>query len=72
MTFFASPCRPISKITVSYLQENLLKLIKGKLNINKNGILKIVRNQNVNKAQGHDNISITMLNICDSVLAEPL
>ena len=35
-------------------------------------ILKIIRNLNVNKAHGHDNISIRMLKICDSVLVEPL
>ena len=35
-------------------------------------ILKIIRNLNVNKAHSHDNISIQMLKICDSVLVEPL
>ena len=35
-------------------------------------VLKIIRNLNVNKAHVHDNISIRMLKICDSVLAEPL
>ena len=32
----------------------------------------MVRNLNVNKAHGHDNISMRMLKICDSVLVEPL
>ena len=30
------------------------------------------KNFNINKAHGHDNISIRMLKICDSVLVEPL
>ena len=35
-------------------------------------ILKIIRNLNVNKVHFHDNNSIQMLKLCDSVLAEPL
>ena len=31
-----------------------------------------MRNLNINKAHGHDNISIRMLKICDFVLVEPL
>ena len=31
-----------------------------------------MRNLNVNKAHGHDNISIQMLKICDSEVVEPL
>ena len=32
----------------------------------------MVRNLNVNKARGHDNISMRMLKICNSVLVELL
>ena len=32
----------------------------------------MIRNLNVNKAHGHDDISIRMLKICDSVVTEPL
>ena len=42
------------------------------LNINKDDILKIIRNLNVNKVHGHDEISIRMMKICDSVITEPL
>ena len=43
------------------------------INFEKEGdILKIIRNLNVNKAHFHNNISIQMLKLCDSVLAEPL
>ena len=40
--------------------------------IKKNYFLKIIRNLNVNKAHSHDDISIKMLKICDSMLTEPL
>ena len=43
-----------------------------KLNIKEDDILKIIRKLNVNKAHGHDDISIRMLKNCDSVLTEPL
>ena len=42
------------------------------INFEKEDILKIIRNLNINKAHVHDNISIQMLKICDSVLVEPL
>ena len=41
------------------------------IKFNKDDFLKI-RNLNVNKAHGHDDISIRMLKICDSVVTEPL
>ena len=64
-----------SVITVPYLQENLLILTDKrlyKLNIKKDDILKIIRDLNVNKAHGYDDIYIAMLKICDSVLSEPI
>ena len=49
MIFFL-PNAHQSVITVSDIHENLLRLIKRyKLNINKDDILKIVRNRNINK-----------------------
>ena len=42
------------------------------IKFNKDDILKIFRNLNVNKAHGHDNISIWMLKICYSVVTELL
>ena len=35
-------------------------------------IMKIIRALNINKAHGHDGISIKMIKICDSALAKPL
>ena len=40
--------------------------------LRKDDILKIIRKLNVSKAHGHDDISIRMLKICDSVITEPL
>ena len=54
--FFASQCTPISNS--SYPQENLLKHKRLlTLNFKKDDILKIIRNLNVNKVHGHDDIN---------------
>ena len=71
--FFATQCTPLSNNNVlpsaiSFKTQSRLSSI----NFEKEDILKIIRNLNVNKAHGHDNISIRMLKICDSVLVEPL
>ena len=42
------------------------------ISFEKEHILKIIRNFNVNKAHGHDDISIQMLKIYNSELVEPL
>ena len=70
--FFASQCTPISNSILP--SRNIFKTNKRlfALNIKKVDILKIIRKLNVNKAIGHDDISIRMLKICDSVLTEPL
>ena len=71
--FYASQCTPINNSSKlpsrrSFKTNNRLLT----LNINKGDILKIIRNLNANKAHGHDEISIRMLKICDSVITEPL
>ena len=71
--FFATQCTPLPSSSVlpsaiSFKTQSRLSSI----NFEKEDILKIIRNLNVNKAHGHDNISIRMLKICDSVLVEPL
>ena len=71
--FFASQCTPISNNSALPSKKSF-KTNKRlyKLNIKEDDILKIIRKLNVNKAHGHDDISIKMLKICDSVLTEPL
>ena len=70
--FFATQCTPLSNNSV--LPPAISFKIQSRLSsINfEKDILKIIRNLNVNKTYGHDNISIRMLKICDSVLVEPL
>ena len=71
--FFSSQCTPLSNDSVLpsckyFLTDERLITI----DFDKNDILKIMRNLNVNKSHGHDDISIRMLKICDSVVTEPL
>ena len=71
--FFSSQCTPLSNNSVlpsnkHFLTDKRLTTI----DFNKTDIIKIIRNLNVNKAHGHDNISIRMLKICDSAVTEPL
>ena len=42
------------------------------LNITEDNILKIVRAYNINKAYGHNEISIRMVKICGEALVKPL
>ena len=42
------------------------------LDFNENELLKIIRALNINKAHGHDDISIRMIRICDKSLIKPL
>ena len=71
--FFASKCtltKNDSSLPSSfefYFQSRL-----SSLNIIEVNILKIVRALNINKAHGHDEISVRMIKICDEVLAKPL
>ena len=42
------------------------------MNIIEDNILKIMRALNINKAYGHDKISVIMIKICDEALVTPL
>ena len=42
------------------------------MNIIEDNILKIMRALNINKAHGHDEISVRMIKICDEALVKPL
>ena len=70
---FATQCTPLTNSSVlpsvmSFKTHSRLNSIS----FEKEDILKIIRNLNVNKAHGHDDISIQMLKICDSQVVEPL
>ena len=42
------------------------------LDFNEGKIVKIIRALNINKAHGHDGISIRMIEICDESILKPL
>ena len=71
--FFSSQCSSISNNSVlpsskCFITDKRLTTI----NFNKDDILKIIRNLNVDKSHGHDDISIRMLKICDLMVTQPL
>ena len=71
--FFATQCTPLTNSSV--LPSKISFKIHLRLNsfsFEKEDILKIIRNLNVNKAHGHDDISIRMFKMCNSEVVEPL
>ena len=69
---FASQCTPLdnsSKIpkNQTYITNTRLSSIKFE-----NKDINIIRSLSVGKSNGHDNIFISMLKICDSAIVEPL
>ena len=71
--FFASKCTPITNDSSlpSLLNLNLTSNLSV-INFTYNDILKIIRPLNINKAHGHDDISIRMITISDKAKLEPL
>ena len=53
---------------ITYNSAARLTLIK----FDNNHILKIIKDLNVNKAHGHDGISVKMIKMCDESLVQPL
>ena len=58
-------CKLTDKIT--YNSAARLTSIK----FDSNDILKIIRSLNINKAHGHDDISVRMIKMCDGSLVQP-
>ena len=72
-TFFAEQCTPMNNSNV--LPVNQMFLTQSRLNFinfNEDEILKVIRALNIQKAHGHDDISIRMIKICDKSLLKPL
>ena len=72
-SFFASHCTPLntnSKVPGSqtYIPDSKL----SSLQFEDNDIIKIIRPLDINKAHGHDDISISMLKICNLAIIKPL
>ena len=71
--FFADQCTPLKNN--SSLPVNQIFLTQSRLtslDFNDDELLKIIRALNINKAHGHDDISIRMIKICDKSLIKPL
>ena len=72
-SFFPNQCSliPNNRILPSELKlltEHTLTLC----HFSESDILQIINNQNLNKAHGHDMISIRMLKLCDEAICRPL
>ena len=71
--FFASKCTPMkndSSLPSSFEFYSQSKF--SSLNIIEDNILKIGRAPNIDKAHGHNEISVSMIKICDEALVKPL
>ena len=71
--FVADQCAPLKNN--SMLPTNQLFMTQAmlrSLDFNEGDILKIIRALNINKAHGHDSISIRMIKTCDESLLKPL
>ena len=71
--FYAEQCTPLKNNSMLPTNQIFLTQARqGSLDFNEGEILKIIRNLNINKAHGHDEISIRMIKICDKSLLKPL
>ena len=70
--FFSLQCSPVVNSSVlpdkSYLTASSLESIT----ISGSDILKTIRSLDINKAHGHDDISVRMMKICNDAIVEPL
>ena len=71
--FFTSKCTPLFNNNV--LPDSLDYISPARLpsiNFNNEDMLKIIKSLNVNKAHGHNNISIRMEKLCNQTIVKPL
>ena len=71
--FFANQFQPLN--SASDLPTNQIFLTQSRLrssDFNKGELIQVIRALNINKAHGHENISIRMIKICDKLLLKPL
>ena len=71
--YFSSQCNPLPND--SKLPENQTYITETKLssfNIEDEDIYKIIKTLDINKAHGHDEVSIRMLKLCDKSIVKPL
>ena len=71
--FFADQCQPLNNaIDLPTNQIFLTQSRLGSLDFNEGERLQIIRALNINKAHGHDDISVRMIKVCDRLLLKPL
>ena len=71
-SYFASQCTPVTnKSQLPFLEFKTGKRIE-KITFNDGDIYLIIKNLNVDKAYGWDNISIRMIKLCGKSIARPL
>ena len=71
--FFAEQCTPLKNDSALPKSQTFLTQSRlCSLDIKEDEILKIILALNINKARGHDDISIKMIKICDKSLVKPL
>ena len=70
---FAEQCAPMKNSSVLRISHRFLTQSRlTSLDFNEEEILKIIRALSIDKAHGHDDISIRMIKICDKSLLKPL
>ena len=70
---FATQCTPLTNSSVLPSVMSFKTHSRwNSISFEKEDILKVIRNLNVNKAHGYDDISIQILKVCDSEVVEPL
>ena len=65
-------CSPVVNGSVLPDKSNLTASSLDSITISGGDILKTIRSLDINKANGHDDISIRMRKICDNAIVEPL
>ena len=72
-SFFASKCMPI--VNDSILTSTIMCRTENRfltISFKEEDVLKIIKSLNINKAHGHDDISIRLLQICGAEVVKPL
>ena len=72
MSFFSLQCSPVVNGSVRPDKSNLTASSLDSITISGSDILKTIRSLDINKALGHDDISVRVLKICDDAIVEPL
>ena len=72
-SFFASKCTPlINNSVLSNSLQSVSATMLSSFSFNEEVILKIINALKINKAHGHDHVSIRMIKLCSKFIAKPL